>query len=378
MWSFLKRVFNVRSKSVLKYSEKDELTSSTSKSNSEQSSPDKENSRGIINGNFQPRFDLIDFSSQDDDESVHDTISTAAQSYAGTLEDDKLSLSEMKPNDRARRDEIIDTLNELGVINVRQAQQIFNSKLPNPRFCLGSPRSKGFILVNNHLGFPAGMDLSPCFIDYLNFRCHSGEILSRLLSRRVALETEEYRREVDTAVVFDLVQKRDVFYSFCMGKVVNQEEVEHCLQCHVCFEHSFWSCKTCEATTARLCQLCYPEVSCDFCEPEQETENDDSEDLAIIEESDVTGSYDSYNWKSLQSLSELAIEEPDTENARGDSCYSSYKENRWDPTNADCQTSRYESEDSSDDEYEIDQFRYKRNSWKRDSHSTSSSTSYFT
>ena len=105
--------------------------------------------------------------------------------YEGNLEEDNFSLSEMKPNDRVRRDEIIETLNELGVINMRQAQQIFNSRMPtNPRFYLGSPKSKGFILVNNHLGFPPSMDLSPCFIDYLNFRCHSGEILSRLLSRR--------------------------------------------------------------------------------------------------------------------------------------------------------------------------------------------------
>jgi len=358
MWSFLKRIFNVRSKPVLTYSEKEELTGSTS--NSERSLPDEENSKkGVLSGIFQPRFDLVDFSSQDDDESVHDTISTAARSFDGTLEDDKFSLSEMKPNDRARRDEIIDTLNELGVINMAQAQQISNSKLPNPRFHLGSPRSKGFILVNNHLGFPPGMDLSLCFIDYLNFRCHSGDILSRLLSREVALQPEEDLCEsytYETAAVFNLVQKRDVFYSFCLGKVVNQEEVEHCLQCHVCFEHSFWSCKTCGATTARLCQLCYPEVSCDFCEPQQETESDGSEDLAIIEESDRTGSYDSYNWKSLQSLSELAIEEPEPENTpRRDSYYSGYEEKRWDPTNADSQTSRYESESTSDDEYEIGQ-----------------------
>lgn len=90
--------------------------------------------------------------------------------------------------------------------------------------------------------------------------------------------------------------------------------------------------------------------------PQQETESDDSEDPAIIEESDGTGSYDSYNWKSLQSLSELAIEEPEPENTtRRDSYYSGYEEKRWDPTNADSQTSRYESENTSDDEYEIDQ-----------------------
>ena len=69
------------------------------------------------------------------------------------------------------------------------------------------------------------------------------------------------------------------------------------------------------SVTFRLCQLCYPEVSCDFCEPEQETENE-SEGPEMIEESVASGSNDSYNWKSLQSLSELAIEEPELEKAR--------------------------------------------------------------
>merc|ERR1739844_782004 len=94
---------------------------------------------------------------------------------------------------------------------------------------------------------------------------------------------------------------------------VNQEEVEHCLQCHVCFEHSFWSCKSCGATTARLCQLCCPEVSCDFCEPEPEMGNDefDGNRLIIEEEAEMAENYDQYTWKSLQSLSQLAIDDKD-------------------------------------------------------------------
>ena len=54
-----------------------------------------------------------------------------------------------------------------------------------------SPRCKGFILVNNCLVFPRKLNLSRCFIDYLNYRCHSGEILSRLLARKVCLEIED-------------------------------------------------------------------------------------------------------------------------------------------------------------------------------------------
>ena len=78
-------------------------------------------------GSFQPRFDLVDLSSQEDEESVRDDYHEYDEfSTAGTFDEDNCS---MKPDDRARRDEIIDTLNELGVINVRQAQQIFNSKI---------------------------------------------------------------------------------------------------------------------------------------------------------------------------------------------------------------------------------------------------------
>ena len=45
------------------------------------------------------------------------------------MEDDNYSLSEIKPDDRARREEIIDTLIELGIVNMNQAQKISNIKV---------------------------------------------------------------------------------------------------------------------------------------------------------------------------------------------------------------------------------------------------------
>ena len=60
----------------------------------------------------------------DDEESVQDTISTA-----DNLDDDNFSLSEIKPDDRARREEIIETLIELGIVNMNQAQKISNIKV---------------------------------------------------------------------------------------------------------------------------------------------------------------------------------------------------------------------------------------------------------
>ena len=63
----------------------------------------------------------------DDEESVQDTISTA-----DNLEDDNFSLSEIKPDDRARREEIIETLIELEIVNLNQAQKISNIKVLHP------------------------------------------------------------------------------------------------------------------------------------------------------------------------------------------------------------------------------------------------------
>ena len=60
----------------------------------------------------------------DDEESVQDTISTA-----DNLEDDNFSLSEIKPDDRARREEIIETLIEHEIVNLNQAQKISNIKV---------------------------------------------------------------------------------------------------------------------------------------------------------------------------------------------------------------------------------------------------------
>jgi len=409
MWSFMKKVFNFRSKPEVVLEKKlhkcdsNVAIGSAADQNSDQEESSSKQGSSKQMGVFQPRFDLVDFSSQDDEESVQDTISTA-----DNLEDDNFSLSEIKPDDRARREEIIDTLIELGSVNMNQAQKISNIKSPLARTCSESPRCKGFILVNNHLNFPPILNLSRCFIDYLNYRCHSGEILSRLLARKVCLELEDQDQDFEngetrpaladaekTAVVFDLLQKRDVFYSFCLGKVVSLEDVDHCVQCHVCFEHSFWSCKSCGATTARLCQLCYPEVSCDFCEPEPEMGNDefDGNRLIIEEEAEIAENYDQYTWKSLQSLSQLAIDEPGNDTSSDNysdssgrpecqqtcQCTQINDDNQCsstETTSSSSSRSRYSSpqysftrdrnDDISSEEYEVEQGFRRGNSWLRD------------
>ena len=63
----------------------------------------------------------------------------------------------------------------------------------------------------------------------------------------------------------------------------------------------------------RLCQLCYPEVTCNFCEPEPEMGNDefDGNRIVVEEKAEMAENYDQYTWKSLQSLSQLVIDDKD-------------------------------------------------------------------
>lgn len=169
----------------------------------------------------------------------------------------------MKDEDRARRQEIIEALINFGILGAAEAVQISDTIFqPSYNATVGSsPRCKGFILVNNFLRFPSYMKLSSCFVDYLNYRCQSGEILSKLLARKVCCaslslspdepaQLEQQGADAEKNV-FDLVQKGDFFYSFCLGKVVSLEDFDHCTGCHVCFEHSYWICKRCGASTAR-------------------------------------------------------------------------------------------------------------------------------
>ena len=85
----------------------------------------------------------------DDEESVQDTISTA-----DNLEDDNFSLSEIKPDDRARREEIIETLIELEIVNLNQAQKISNIKVLHT--CTYSVQS---VLVFSRVGLSEGLKI---------------------------------------------------------------------------------------------------------------------------------------------------------------------------------------------------------------------------
>ena len=99
---------------------------------------------------------------------------------------------------------------------------------------------------------------------------------------------------------FSLLKCNDAQFFYSSKHTMHSSRFGHLTSCFFC------------VAFCRLCQLCYPEVSCDFCEPEQEMGNDelDGNRLIIEEEAEMAENYDQYTWKSLQSLSQLAIDEP--------------------------------------------------------------------
>ncbi len=130
---------------------------------------------------------MIELSSQEDDnDSYLGTLASTVESRGDQEEED---LIEMKEEDRERRQNIIDTLIDFGVVGVEEGRQI--SDTPYVRICTGSPRCKAFVLVNNFLRFPSYINLSRCFTDYLNYRCQNGEILAKLLARKVCMQDED-------------------------------------------------------------------------------------------------------------------------------------------------------------------------------------------
>ena len=185
MWSLVRKLFNRRKSSEPspRYGQgsSDSSQSLVNSLNNDSGVP----SRSVTFNNH--RLDMIELSSQEDDnDSYLGTLASTVESRGDQEEED---LIEMKEEDRERRQNIIDTLIDFGVVGVEEGRQI--SDTPYVRICTGSPRCKAFVLVNNFLRFPSYINLSRCFTDYLNYRCQNGEILAKLLARKVCMQDED-------------------------------------------------------------------------------------------------------------------------------------------------------------------------------------------
>ena len=239
---------------------------------------------------IRPTFD--DFSSQGDD-----TISTVKtdeeESFSGSFSAPKeinaFPVQELRSDDRIRRHEILQILIDFGIISQDDGVDMLESPTRGIyKDSFHTKAARSFINLNNYFWFPQHLNLSSCFLDYLNYRCQGGDILLNLLTRKVTIEDDEDEDSQEIQVLDLLKTGQDTdgfFYSFCEGQVVSSEDVDHCTNCHVCFEHTFWNCARyfkiqcshfiltknlifrCGASVARLCRLCdsHPDIQCDVC-----------------------------------------------------------------------------------------------------------------
>ena len=128
----------------------------------------------------------------------------------------------------------------LDLIPSNLAQKIISSPVSSPSRKNGKAN---FVWVENFLSFPDDLNWSECFLDYLNYRCQSGEILSHLLRRKVLSDDGKKIAVIDmiqdeNLKFFHLEDAQSKTYSFCFGKPMN-DEINHCTECHGIFQFAF-------------------------------------------------------------------------------------------------------------------------------------------
>lgn len=158
-----------------------------------------------------------------------------------------------------RRIEILETLVSLDILTNDEAEAV----RAYPRDLAGPNRI--FVQLNNLIDLPDHLLLSTCFVDFLNFRCRDATTLRAILLKPVSIafcERQLFRRVVrPDAVVMEFLDIIDgMFYSFCYGRLVPEDDTQHCGRCHVCKDYKYHHCLYCDqcsiGMTIGKCEHC--------------------------------------------------------------------------------------------------------------------------
>ena len=194
-----------------------------------------------LTSSYVPRFDIelgSSITSTDDDNDISETA--ANNTMNGSKTKIQVRLDKIPLTDRERRRSIIRGLQVLDLIPSNLAQKIISSPASNVESPSRRNGKANFVWVENFLSFPDDLKWSECFLDYLNYRCQSGEILSHLLRRKVCSEDGQKCAVIDmihdeNLKFFHLEDAQNKTYSFCFGKPMN-DEINHCSECHGNFQ----------------------------------------------------------------------------------------------------------------------------------------------
>eukprot|EP00058_Branchiostoma_floridae_P002099 XP_002587587.1 hypothetical protein BRAFLDRAFT_95733 [Branchiostoma floridae] len=165
--------------------------------------------------------------------------------------------------DTQRRDQILDVLRNHG----------FEAESKLVDINVGTKRWS----VNNYISMPT--EYHVCFREWVNFHCTSGtemeEVLTCPMNRNPAHVAEKNaftvpstssdEEEVATGdkhipSAIDLLKSRatvaeflhtntdkDMYYSFCHGRLTSSDELSHCIGCHWCLDRNYVHCNRCDS-----------------------------------------------------------------------------------------------------------------------------------
>ncbi|CAH1232554.1 Hypp464 [Branchiostoma lanceolatum] len=197
--------------------------------------------------------------------SLGEDLGTQGEDQATSVEEERTPEEEitLDGNDTQRRDQILDVLRNHG----------FEAESRLVDINVGTKRWS----VNNYISLPA--EYHVCFREWVNFHCTTGaemeEVLSCPMNRNPAHVAEKNAFTVPSTSsdeeeaaagdkhitsAIDLLKSRatvaeflhtnadkDMYYSFCHGRLTSSDELSHCIGCHWCLDRNYVHCNRCDS-----------------------------------------------------------------------------------------------------------------------------------
>ncbi|XP_040571364.1 uncharacterized protein [Lepeophtheirus salmonis] len=195
-----------------------------------------------------------------------------------------LNLKDLPTSICELRKAILDVMVDQGLLLHSEAMEIYD----NPKDEMHRRSSRTHLLYN-FLWLPEHLRMGTCFVDFINFYCDDAEYLDELLQSKLrpSHQTDKIDpppKEKLSSSVKDLVDVIEgKYYSFCLGRVVHEDEISHCARCRACFDHRYWHCDHCDR-----CSLGMSIGVCEHCGYRDVNESSgDSDEMSVCSVSEL-------------------------------------------------------------------------------------------
>ncbi|CAB4066671.1 unnamed protein product [Lepeophtheirus salmonis] len=194
-----------------------------------------------------------------------------------------LNLKDLPTSICELRKAILDVMVDQGLLLHSEAMEIYD----NPKDEMHRRSSRTHLLYN-FLWLPEHLRMGTCFVDFINFYCDDAEYLDELLQSKLrpSHQTDKIdpppKEKLSSSVkAMDVIEGK--YYSFCLGRVVHEDEISHCARCRACFDHRYWHCDHCDR-----CSLGMSIGVCEHCGYRDVNESSgDSDEMSVCSVSEL-------------------------------------------------------------------------------------------